>query len=301
MSSDPQPSMLDGAGCRLQVYDYGNDGAPPMLLVHGIQDFALALEPLAEAFRDKYWVVSCDLRGHGDSDKPGVYTMAHHLADLHALFFQLEMEKPVLVGHSLGSQIVCQYGGVFPEVPRAIVSIDGLGPPVKEVVLDTEDKQWRTQEGLLGLLRGAEYGRPMMGIDDAAALFQRFHPRLDPDWARQLVEIGCDEHPHGGLKWKWDPLVTSVGLFSTPELAEERFGWIQCPVLLATAGEVDEFWVRRTGLSPENTDYDPQEIERRVGLFKNATHVEIAGAGHHIHYDEPAELIRVMGQFLDTV
>ena len=301
MSSDPQPSMLDGAGCRLQVYDYGNDGAPPMLLVHGIQDFALALEPLAEAFRDKYRVVSCDLRGHGDSDKPGVYTMAHHLADLHALFFQLEMEKPVLVGHSLGSQIVCQYGGVFPEVPRAIVSIDGLGPPVKEVVLDTEDKQWRTQEGLLGLLRGAEYGRPMMGIDDATALFQRFHPRLDPDWARQLVEIGCDEHPHGGLKWKWDPLVTSVGLFSTPESAEERFGWIQCPVLLATAGEVDEFWVRRTGLSPENTDYDPQEIERRVGLFKNATHVEIAGAGHHIHYDEPAELIRVMGQFLDTV
>jgi pimeloyl-ACP methyl ester carboxylesterase len=293
--------MLDGAGCRLQVYDYGNDGAPPMLLVHGIQDFALALEPLAEAFRDKYRVVSCDLRGHGDSDKPGVYTMAHHLADLHALFFQLEMEKPVLVGHSLGSQIVCQYGGVFPEVPRAIVSIDGLGPPVKEVVLDTEDKQWRTQEGLLGLLRGAEYGRPMMGIDDATALFQRFHPRLDPDWARQLVEIGCDEHPHGGLKWKWDPLVTSVGLFSTPESAEERFGWIQCPVLLATAGEVDEFWVRRTGLSPENTDYDPQEIERRVGLFKNATHVEIAGAGHHIHYDEPAELIRVMGQFLDTV
>ena len=116
--------MLDGAGCRLQVYDYGNDGAPPMLLVHGIQDFALALQPLAEAFRDQYRVVSCDLRGHGDSDKPGVYTMAHYLADLRALFIQLEMEKPVLVGHSLGSQIVCQYGGVFPEVPRAIVSID---------------------------------------------------------------------------------------------------------------------------------------------------------------------------------
>ncbi len=116
-----------------------------------------------------------------------------------------------------------------------------------------------------------------------------------------MVEIGCDDHPHGGLKWKWDPLVTSVGLFSTPELADERFGWIQCPVLLTTAGEVDEFWVRRTGLSPENTDFDRQEIERRAAIFRDATHVEIAGAGHHIHYDEPAELIRVMGQFLDTV
>lgn len=301
MSSDPQALTLDGASCKLRVYDYGNEGAPAMVLVHGIQDFALALEPLAEAFRADYRVVSCDLRGHGDSDKPGVYTMAHFIADLHALLFQLGMEEPVLVGHSLGAQIVTQYAGLFAEAPRAVVSIDGLGPPICAVELDPEDKQWRTQEGIRSLLRGGDPGRPMGGIEDAAALFMRFHPRLDPEWARRLVEIGCDEHPDGGLKWKWDPMVTSVGLSSTPELAEERWSWIQCPVLLLTASEVDEFWMRRTGLSAESLEYDPSEIERKVALFRSATHVEIAEAGHHIHYDAPAELIRVMQQFLETV
>ena len=301
MSAEPTPLTLDGAGCRLRVYDYGNEGAPLLLLVHGIQDFAVALNPISRAFRDQYHVVACDLRGHGDSDKPGVYTMAHYMADLHAVLFQLQAEKPILAGHSLGSHIVCHYAGVFADVPRAVVSIDGLGPPVRAVELSDEDKQWRTQEGVLGLLRGGEPGRPMGGIDDAASLFMRFHPRLDPEWARHLVEIGCDEHPHGGLKWKWDPLVTSVGLSSTPELAEERWSWIQCPILLATGGEVDEFWMRRAGMSADSLEYHLSEIERKVALFRNPTHVEIQNAGHHIHYDAPDELVRVMRQFLDTV
>ena len=301
MGVDPTVSTLAGAGCELRVYDYGNESAAPMLLVHGIQDFALALESLAEAFRDEYRVVSYDLRGHGDSDKPGIYSMGHYLADLHALLVQLEMEKPVLVGHSLGAQIVSQYAGVFAEVPLGVVNIDGLGPPIKPAKLSAEDKQWRTQEGILSLLRPAEHGRPMGGLEDATSLFLRFHPRLDPDQARRLVELGCDEHPHGGLKWKWDPHVSTVGLSSTPELAEERFGWIECPVLLATAGDVDEFWMRRTGISAESLDYDAEEIQRRVGLFRAATHAEIAGAGHHIHYDEPDELVRVMREFLRTL
>lgn len=301
MSEAPEVSTLDGAGCRLRVYDYGNRDAVPLVLVHGMQDFALALEPLAEAFRDRYRVVSYDLRGHGDSDKPGVYTMAHHLSDLHAILIQIEAEKSVLVGHSLGAQIVSQYAGIFPEAARAVVSIDGLGPPIKAIELSEEDKQWRTQEGILSLLRPSEHGRPMAGLEDAATLFMRFHPRLDPAQATRLVELGCDEHPHGGLKWKWDPHVSTVGLSSTPEMAEERWGWIECPVLLVTAGDVDEFWMRRVGISAESLDYDPSEIQRKVGLFRNATHVEIQNAGHHVHYDAPDDLVRVMGQFLETV
>ena len=130
-SSAPQSLELDGAGIRLRGYDYGNAMARPLVMVHGIEDFALALEPLPQAFRDSYHVISFDLRGHGDSDKPGAYTMGHFIADLHAVIWQLQLERPILVGHSLGGQIVSQYAGVFPEVPRAVVNIDGMGPPMR--------------------------------------------------------------------------------------------------------------------------------------------------------------------------
>ena len=102
---------------NLQAYDYGNTGATPMVIVHGIQDFALAFSDIAEAFVDSHHVVSFDLRGHGDSDKPGIYTLPHFMADLHAVLQHFQFERPVLVGHSLGSQIVTQYASIFTEVP----------------------------------------------------------------------------------------------------------------------------------------------------------------------------------------
>ena len=190
--------------------------------------------------------------------------MGHFIADLHAVIWQLQLERPILVGHSLGGQIVSQYAGVFPEVPRAVVNIDGMGPPMKIPDPDSEEKQLRTREAIEGLLRGGGHGRPMMDLDDATNLYLRFHPRLDPGLARKLVELGTEEHPQGGLQYKWDPKIHSLRLSSTPEIAEERFRWAECPVLLISAGEVDEFMWRRRGLDPSTLRKDPEEIRRRM-------------------------------------
>jgi pimeloyl-ACP methyl ester carboxylesterase len=294
----PTSLTLEGAGVTLRGYDWGNPHGRPMVLVHGIEDFALALEPIAEAFRADWHVVAFDLRGHGDSDKPGAYTMGHFIGDLHAVIAQRELDRPVLVGHSLGGQIVSQYAGVFPEVPRAVINIDGMGPPMRIPEPDAEEKQLRTREAIEGLLRPRGHGRPMMDLDDATQVYLRFHPRLDPALARKLVEQGTESHPQGGLQYKWDPRIHSLRLSSTPELAEERFRWAECPVLLLSAGEIDEFMWRRRGIDPSTLRKDPEEIRRRMALFRDADHVEIAGAGHHVHFDAPDELIRVMREFL---
>ena len=214
------------------------------------------------------------------------------------MIWQLQLERPILIGHSLGGQIVSQYAGVFPEVPRAVVNIDGMGPPMKIPDPDSEEKQLRTREAIEGLLRGGGHGRPMMDLDDATNLYLRFHPRLDPGLARKLVELGTEPHPHGGLQYKWDPKIHSLRLSSTPEIAEERFRWAECPVLLVSAGEVDEFMWRRRGLDPSTLRKDPEEIRRRMALFRDAHHVEIPGAGHHVHFDAPVELVRVLQEFL---
>ena len=300
-SKAPASLALDGAGCRLRGYDWGNPLGRPLVLVHGIEDFALGLECLAEAFRGDYHVVAFDLRGHGDSDQPGAYTMGHFIADLHAVIAQLGLERPVLVGHSLGGQIVCQYAGVFPEVPRAAVNIDGMGPPMRIPEPDAEEKQLRTREAVEGLLRGGAPGRPIADLDDATQLYLRFHPKLDPGLARRLVEIGTAEHPHGGLRFKWDPRIHSLRLSSTPEIAEERFRWAECPVLLVSAGEIDEFMWRRRGLDPSSLRKDPEEIRRRMALFRDADHVEIPGAGHHVHFDAPAALVSALREFLKRI
>ncbi len=297
MSDPPRSLRLEGAGVELQAYDWGNPGAPAMVLVHGLQDLALGLQPIAETFRDRYHVVAFDLRGHGDSDKPGVYALPHFLADLHAVLAQLEVARPILIGHSLGGQIVCHYAAAFPEVPSRVVNVEGLGPPFRYADIPVEVRQWRLQNGIASLLRPGGHKRPLGDLEDAWQLYCRFHPRLDPAQARRIVEIGTTEHPHGGLIWKWDPHVDSVGLTLSPEISEDRFRWIECPVLVVTAADAAEFYRGRGGIDAE-TPVDPNEIGRRVRLFRSATHVEIADAGHMVHFDQPARLIEAIDQFL---
>ena len=300
-TAPPAALTLQGAGVQLRVYDYGNEGAPPMILIHGIQDFARSLEAVARGFREDYRVIAYDLRGHGDSDKPGLYSINHHLADLHSIVLQLGLERPVLVGHSLGGLIASHYAGLFTAGPSSLVSIEGLGPPFRDFEIPLERKQLRTRRGIESLLRPSSQGRPIKSRDHATRSLRRHHPRLDPEAARRLVELGTEPHPAGGLQWKWDTRVQTTWLSFLPALSEERWGWIECPVLQVSAGKSAEFWSRRRAVPLAQASTDPAELQRRLHLFRHCTHVEIAVAGHMIHYDTPDELAAVMRAFLGAL
>ena len=269
-----------------------------MVLVHGIQDFALSLEPIAEAFRDRYRVVSYDLRGHGDSDNSGIYSIAHHLADLQAILNALDLQRPVLVGHSLGGQIVCHYAGLFTEVPRCVVSIEGLGPPMRDFEMPADRRRARERRIVESLLRPSGEGRSIPSRQHALRQFRRNHPRLAPGQAERLVDLGTEPHSEGGLRWKWDTRVQTTWISFSTRVTEERWGWIDCPVLVVTASSGAEFWSRRRAISVEEARMDPAELERRLGFFRDCRHVEIAEAGHMVHYDRPFELVEAMADFL---
>ncbi len=290
---------IEGAGSALRVHDYGNESAPAMVLVHGIQDFALSLGTIAEAFRSEYHVVSFDLRGHGDSEKPGLYTMSHHLADLHSVLGALDLERPILLGHSLGGQIVSQYAGLFTEVPSCVINVEGLGPPMRDLEMSDDRKRRRARRSIESLTRKSGARRTMRDKEVAVGLFRSNHPRLGEAAARRLVDLGTEPAAEGGWRWKWDPRVQTTWLSFSTQVGEERWSWIECPVLLVTAGMAAEFWSRRRGIPITEAGIDREELARRIGLFRYATHVEIASAGHMVHYDAPEMLVDEIRVFLD--
>ena len=114
---------------EISALDYGNPDAPPMLLVHGMRDLAWSLDSIAREFADRFRVVALDLRGHGDSEHVGYYALPHFVIDLRQTIAALDLERPILVGHSFGGELVVQYAALFPEVPSACILIEGLGPP----------------------------------------------------------------------------------------------------------------------------------------------------------------------------
>lgn len=95
-------------GADLSYTDQG--AGRPVLLLHGWsmsgRFFQSQIQPLASEFR----VVVPDYRGHGESAKVlGGHTVEQYAADVHELAGALGLERPVLVGWSMGAMIAYEY------------------------------------------------------------------------------------------------------------------------------------------------------------------------------------------------
>ena len=97
--------FVDAGGARLHVVTAG-DG-PPLLLLHGWPEFWLTWRPVMERLADRYTLIAPDLRGFGDSDKPGrPFGAAEHAQDLVAVLDALAIERIGVVGHDVGGAVM---------------------------------------------------------------------------------------------------------------------------------------------------------------------------------------------------
>lgn len=89
-------------------YEIHGEGQP-LLFIHGLGSSARDWELQVDEFAKSYRVITFDLRGHGQSDKPaGPYTMSMFAADTAGLLRGLGIENPHVVGLSLGGSIAFQ-------------------------------------------------------------------------------------------------------------------------------------------------------------------------------------------------
>src|SRR5271165_5394153 len=132
-SSGPTSRIYFSQRLRLHYVDWGNPGAPPLVLLHGGRDHCRNWDWVAAALRRDWHVLALDLRGHGDSQwsSDGNYTLAAYIYDLAQLIHQQELAPVTIVAHSLGGNIALRYTGTFPETVRKLVAIEGLGPSPK--------------------------------------------------------------------------------------------------------------------------------------------------------------------------
>ena len=114
------------------AYTEAGGGAPPILLVHGWTCDHSYFQPQFDHFARNHRTVAVDLRGHGESDKPAQeYTADVFADDLAFLIDALQLTKPVVVGHSMGGAVVLALAQRHPELPGAIVMVDGAAVPAR--------------------------------------------------------------------------------------------------------------------------------------------------------------------------
>jgi pimeloyl-ACP methyl ester carboxylesterase len=101
-----QSHMIDLPAGRFHYLSWGTERTelPSVLLLHGITSSAQSWVRVGPALVDRYQVYALDMRGHGDSIKPsqGAYSLRQTADDAVAFIEALDLERPVLFGHSWG-------------------------------------------------------------------------------------------------------------------------------------------------------------------------------------------------------
>jgi pimeloyl-ACP methyl ester carboxylesterase len=107
------------------AYDSRGKGRPAFVFIHGWTCDRSFFAPQAKHFARRHRVVSLDLRGHGQSDKPqGPYPISAYVDDIAFLISTLRLGKVVAVGHSMGGITALQLGADHPDKVAGIVMVD---------------------------------------------------------------------------------------------------------------------------------------------------------------------------------
>jgi pimeloyl-ACP methyl ester carboxylesterase len=273
---------------RLHAVDWGNEAAPPLVLVHGGRDHARSFDDVARALCGSWHVVVPDLRGHGDSEWAvgGSYAMAELVLDLDALVDELGPSPVALVGHSLGGAVVLHYAGLRPERVRKLVAIEGLGasPAMRGEMLAQTAAQ--RLDRYIGAVRASDARTPRRyaSLADAAARMREQHAFLTEDKALHLARHGARRSEDGTWVWKYDPyILTPSAARPDFEGLESLWARIACPVLLVR-GETS--WAS-----------DPV-LDGRAAAFRDARLANVAGAGHWVHHERLGAFLAAVAAFL---
>lgn len=261
-----QSAYLDSNGIRLHYWRTGGSGKPVLVLAHGITDYGLNWTSLAERFEAEYDIVMYDARGHGYSDKPdGPYDLATHVADLAGLIRGLGIEKPVLMGHSMGGATVASAAVTFPDLARAVILEDPADmlarlEPLGEAVIPKWKKQIR---------RDRRAG--------AAKLMAHARSTRHPGWQDRDYGLWVES------KLLVNPNVVDILHGNGFGDAGVTYPKLRVPTLILKAD------------ADANGRKKHLEIAR---LLPQGRLIHIDGAGHVIRNDRPEETVRAIRAFL---
>ena len=127
---------LLGAGVRIRVKEWGEAVNPAVLLIHDLFLDSRTWDNVAEALSSEFYVVTPDLPGFGNSEKPSPRRYAYDIdafaETLVDLYSGLGLARAAIVGHGLGGAVGITLGARHPELLTRLVLVDAVcnSPPL---------------------------------------------------------------------------------------------------------------------------------------------------------------------------
>jgi len=244
-------------GVRIQYYRTG-DEKPALIFLHGRGDSGLCWNRLPLVFEPEYDVVLIDARGHGLSDAPeSGYGQEEMAGDVAAVVQELALNKPAVIGHSMGAETAATFAALYPHMVSAVV---------------LEDPPWPDR------LQNATSAER----EAAAEQFRQELVKVKAMPLEQIIALGKEENP----TWdeseflQWGKALKLVSPLIAQRYLNPRMPWqevvskIQCDGLMLIAE------TEKGGMVSAET---AEEAKR---LWRNLEVEYIAGSGHSIHREQ---------------
>ena len=189
-------------GVDYQVNEWGNQGLPLLVILHGFNDTGASFQFFVDALVKDWFVIAPDWRGFGASRfRAQSYWFPDYIADLDVLLDLYSPRDPVrLVGHSMGANVAGLYAGIMPERVAAFVNIEGFGLPESDP--DNAPAHYRRW------IEKSREMQPFSTYQDYAHLAQRIckhNPRMVADKALFVATLWAAEEDDGTVALRTDP------------------------------------------------------------------------------------------------
>lgn len=291
MKGSPTSHTYISQRLRLHYVDWGNESAPPLLLLHGGHDHCRSWDWIAQELSKDWHVICPDLRGHGDSQwsPDGDYSRSSFIYDLAQLIHQKNLSPLKIVCHSMGGIIALNYAGVFPETVSGLLTIEGLGfsdeyqKERDSRPIDESLRTWITEKRAVASRLPKRYKT----LDDALQRMKEQNGFLSDDQALHLTQHGSSQNEDGTYSWKFDNYMRAFPAFTyTQDQLELLFSNINCPVSI--------FWGTESFLPV------PPPESWSLRALKETSLTVYEKAGHWLHHDQTERFIKDTKEWLNS-
>ncbi len=265
-------------GLRIHYFEWRGRGERPLVLVHGLRDYAYYWQDLANRLLDDFHVYAFDQRGHGESEHaPGGYLVWALASDLAGFVQQMGLERFDLLGLSLGSRCAMAYARENWPRLKHLILVD-MGPQMARVAA----------VGLKEDMAGkAERPPSRFSLEEARAFYRQQWPTLDEPSIERLIRNSLVPGEDGLYANRYDRRLADIT--TKAAIPEIGFLWdalpsIRCPTLVAR-GE-------------ESHVLDDEIASRMVASLPNGRLYVFRGTGHSLPRLEPERFAAVVRAFL---
>jgi len=266
-------------GLDLHYVDHGGVAEVSAVALHGFALNCHSFDEVAPALSDRLRWYALDQRGHGRSERArelSDYSRDHMADDIRGFIDAQNLERPVVLGHSMGGMNAMTFAATHPDRLRALVLID-VGPGV-------------SVDGVQQVRQFVAGPYELDSLDAWVEMTHQYYPFRSKEGIRKRLEVSLRETPEGKMAKMFDERFREADFRG---VADGRSGiWetaraLTVPTLLLHGEK-----------SPVLKREQAEEFANSVGCVRLVT---IAEAGHSVAGDQPAAFTEAVREFLDDV